>query len=132
VDQNGYIGYLSLPTFELYLPVMSDWTMDKLRISPCHYYGSVGENNLVIMAHNYRHHFGKLVLLNPGDPIYFTNIFGETFLYKVVKREVLPSKSVPQLTSGEYDLTLFTCTFSGENRTAVRCSYVPLEESDQT
>ena len=122
VDGNGYVGYLSFPTLELYLPVMSDWSVHKLHTAPCHYYGTVSQGNMVIMAHNYQHHFGRLPELRSGDPVYFVNIFGETFFYEVALQEILPSDCIPQLTEGKYDLTLFTCTYGGANRITVRCN----------
>ena len=125
VDGKGYIGYISFPTLELDLPVMSQWTVEKLYTSPCHYFGSVQEGNLVIMAHNYSRHFGRITELRSGDPVYFINAFGEPFFYQVEFQEILPSNCIPQLTSGEFDLTLFTCTYGGANRITVRCNEAP-------
>lgn len=125
VDGKGYIGYISFPTLELDLPVMSQWTVEKLYTSPCHYFGSVKEGNLVIMAHNYSRHFGRITELKNGDPVYFINAFGEPFFYQVEFQEILPSNCIPQLTSGEFDLTLFTCTYGGANRITVRCNEAP-------
>ena len=41
--------------------------------------------------------------------------------YEVTATEVLNPTAVEDMTSGEYDLTLFTCTYGGENRITVRC-----------
>ncbi len=122
VEGNGYIGYLSFPTLEMDLPVMSDWSVQKLYTAPCHYFGTVQQGNLVVMAHNYQHHFGRITELKNGDPVIFVNIFGEAFFYEVELQEILPSNCIPELTSGEYDLTLFTCTYGGANRITVRCN----------
>ena len=122
VEGNGYIGYLSFPTLEMDLPVMSDWSVEKLYTAPCHYFGTVQQGNLVIMAHNYQRHFGRITELKKGDPVIFVNIFGEAFFYEVEHQEVLPSDCIPELTAGEYDLTLFTCTYGGANRITVRCN----------
>ena len=125
IDGRGYIGYISFPTLELDLPVQSKWTVEKLYSSPCHYYGNVEEGNLVIMAHNYSRHFGRISELKSGDPVYFINAFGEAFFYQVQFQEILPSNCIPQLTSGEFDLTLFTCTYGGANRITIRCNEAP-------
>ena len=122
VEGNGYIGYLSFPTLEMDLPVMSDWSVQKLYTAPCHYFGTVDQGNLVIMAHNYQRHFGRITELRHGDPVIFVNIFGEAFFYSVELQEILPSNCIPELTAGEYDLTLFTCTYGGANRITVRCN----------
>lgn len=124
VDGNGYVGYISMPTIKIELPVMADWDYEKLLVSPCYYYGTVENENLVLMAHNYTRHFGKLSLLNPGDPVFFVDIKGEKTEYAVVHREILPPKCIPELTEGAFDLTLFTCTYSGANRVTVRCDRV--------
>lgn len=123
-DSDGYIGYISMPTIDIELPIMSDWDYDKLLRSPCYYYGTVETEDLVLMAHNYTRHFGKLSLLDPGDPVYFVDIQGVTTQYVVVHQEILPPKCVPELTNGNFDLTLFTCTYSGANRVTVRCDRV--------
>ena len=62
IDGYAYIGYLSVPKLELELPVMADWDYTRLRIAPCRYTGSIRGEDLVIMAHNYDSHFGRLSL----------------------------------------------------------------------
>lgn len=122
IDGNTYIGILSIPSLEINLPVMSDWSYPKLKVAPCRFSGSVGEENLVIMAHNYDTHFGLLSLLKPGDSVEFRDMLGRTYLYTVVMTEILQPTAVEEMESGGYDLTLFTCTYGGENRITVRCS----------
>ena len=38
--------------------------------------------------------------------------------------DILDHTAVEDMISGEYDLTLFTCTYGGENRVTVRCDRV--------
>ena len=78
-------------------------------------------NNLVIAAHNYANHFGHLSRLSPGDVVYFVDMDGLSFSYEVTVGEVLGPEEVEEMTDGTYDLTLFTCTYSGQNRVTVRC-----------
>ena len=40
VDGYDCIGVLSIPVLELELPVLTDWSYTKLKIAPCHYFGS--------------------------------------------------------------------------------------------
>ena len=40
VDGYDCIGILSIPVLELELPILTDWSYQKLKIAPCHYYGS--------------------------------------------------------------------------------------------
>ncbi len=121
IDGHGYIGFLGIPSLELELPVMADWTYAQLQIAPCRYSGSIFSNDLVIMAHNFAKHFGKLKDMRKGDIVTFTDMDGNTVKYQVAAREILGAKAVEEMTSGDYDLTLFTCTYGGENRIALRC-----------
>lgn len=61
VDGYDYVGVLTIPALDLRLPVMQDWSYPKLKIAPCRQYGSSRTNDLVIAAHNYETHFGKIV-----------------------------------------------------------------------
>ena len=121
VDGNGYIGYLSLPALGLELPVLGDWSYRKLNIAPCRYTGSLRGEDLVIMAHNYRSHFGQLSQLSLGDTVSFTDINGNVVNYEVVGKDILEPTAVEEMTSGDFDLTLFTCTYGGRSRVTVYC-----------
>ena len=100
---------------------MSEWDMKRLQISPCRYAGSTRGENLVIMAHNYKSHFGRLSQLSIGAEIWFVDMDGEQWNYKVVAIDVLPAEAVEEMTAGEYDLTLFTCAPNRTTRVTVRC-----------
>jgi sortase A len=49
---------------------------------------------------------------------------GNTTAYEVVGKDVLDPTAVEVMTSGEYDLTLFTCTYGGASRVTVYCDLV--------
>ncbi len=121
VDGLQYVGYLSIPAMERQLPVLSDWDEELLKTAPCRYSGSTVTDDLVIMAHNYREHFGRLSRLTIGDTLTLTDMDGVVHGYEVVAVEVLESHAIDDMTAGAYDLTLFTCTFGGESRVTVRC-----------
>jgi len=125
IDGYGYIGFVSFPTLELELPVMADWSYPQLKIAPCRFSGSIFSDDLVLMAHNYKKHFGRIRRMKPDDPVIFTDMDGESVEYRVVAVEILGPGAVEDVTSGEYDLTLFTCTYGGENRITVRCDRIP-------
>lgn len=124
IDGHAYIGYLELPGWESALPVMSSWDYAKLRIAPCRYHGSTKTDDLVIMAHNYIRHFGPLDKLEPGAVISFTDMDGVTIRYEVVALEILYPTATEDMTSGQYDLTLFTCTYGGRSRVTLRCDRI--------
>ena len=121
VDGYDYIGTLELPTLGLTLPVMSDWDYPRLKIAPCRYAGSAYQGDLVIAAHNYTNHFGTLKNLKIGDRITFTDSDGNIFSYSVAEIETLDPYAVEDMRSGDWDLTLFTCTVGGQSRVTVRC-----------
>ena len=121
IDGRNYIGVLDIPALELSLPIISEWSYDALQIAPCRYSGSAYLDNLVIAGHNYRSHFASLPQLQPGDSVTFTDMDGNVFSYEVSSLETLSPYAVSDMTSGDWDLTLFTCTVGGQSRLAIRC-----------
>ena len=121
LDGAACIGVLEIPAIDLKLPVLSEWSYPLLKKAPCRYSGSAYLDNLVIAAHNYRTHFGKLKELETGDEVIFTDAAGNRFEYKVAAVEALIPQSVEDMTRGEWALSLFTCTLDGKNRVTVRC-----------
>ena len=123
---NGYdcIGILSIPVLELELPVLTDWSYAKLKIAPCHYFGSCYEKDFVIAAHNYQSHFGRLSELQPNDLVLFTDISGTVYCYEVVLLETLPGNATEEMITSGFDLSLYTCTPGGASRVTVRCNTI--------
>lgn len=122
VDGNPCVGILSIPVLELELPVLTDWSYAKLKIAPCHYFGSCYEENFVIAAHNYQSHFGRLSEMQPGDLILFTDVSGNVFCYEVVLLETLLPEATKEMITSGFDLSLYTCTTGGGSRVTVRCN----------
>ena len=121
IDGRNYIGVLDIPALGLSFPIISEWSYDALQIVPCRYSGSAYLDNLVIAGHNYRSHFVSLPQLQPGDTVTFTDMDGNVFSYEVSSLETLSPYAVSDMTSGDWDLTLFTCTVGGQSRLAIRC-----------
>lgn len=121
VDGRSYIGVLDIPALGLSFPIISEWSYDALQIAPCRYSGSAYLDNLVIAGHNYRSHFASLPQLQPGDSVTFTDMDGNVFSYEVSSLETLSPYAISDMTSGDWDLTLFTCTVGGQSRLAIRC-----------
>ena len=115
-----FIGVLRIPALELELPIISEWNYPNLKSAPCRYSGSAYLNNLIICGHNYTSHFGNLKNLCEGDIATFTDMDGNVFTYKMVERETLLPTSVDTMKSGDWDLTLFTCTVGGQSRVTIR------------
>lgn len=121
VDGNFYIGILEIHALELSLPVISEWNDTRLKQAPCRYKGSVYLDNLIIAGHNYKKHFGGLKNLQIGDTITFTDMDEHCFSYTVTALEELDGTTIEAMESGDWDLTLFTCTIGGKKRVTVRC-----------
>ena len=122
INGYGYIGYLTIPDLGLELPVMSGWDSARLQISPCRFTGSLRGEDLVLMAHNFSSHFGRLSQLSMGAQVQFMDMDGNLWNYQVVAMDVLPAEALEEMTAGEYDLTLFTCATNRAHRVTVRCN----------
>ena len=121
INGSDYIGYLSIPDFELELPVMADWSYPSLQVAPCRQFGSTKSDDLVIAAHNYESHFGHLKDLEQGNIISFTDMDGETAVYIVDSVGVIPPDAIETVQHSGYDLVLYTCTYGGANRVMAGC-----------
>ena len=121
VGDYASIGILAIPALEVELPVLTDWSYEKLKKAPCHYYGSCYESDFVIAAHNYSSHFGRLTQLQTGDLVLFTDAAGQTHVYEVVLLETLPPTATEEMITSGFDLSLYTCTPGGSNRVTLRC-----------
>ena len=126
VGEYDYIGVLDIPALGMNLPVVGELSYSALKVAPCRYTGSAYQDDLIIAAHNYSGHFGKIKRLQAGDDVFFTDMDGNLFSYQVVSMEVIKDTAVEDMRSGGYDLTLFTCTYSGESRVTIRCERNPI------
>ena len=106
IDGEWYIGLLSIP------------------YTPCRYAGSYLTDNMIVAAHNYNTHFGRIRQLDSGDLVDFTDMEGNVYHYQVIQTEILPDTATAEMEAGDWDLTLFTCTLSGAERVTVRCNRI--------
>lgn len=126
IDGQWYIGYLSIPSVGLELPVLSGWDYDRLKIAPCRFRGTAEGEDLMILAHNYRSHFGPLRRLAPGDRVTFTDMDGRAFEYQVAASAVVEPTALEKVTADRHELTLITCTYGGKTRLIVCCDSISL------
>ncbi len=121
LDGKEYIGVLSLPSLELSLPVLYEWSDELLKQAPCRYNGSFLDDTMIIAGHNYRKHFSAIKSMRQGDSVRFTDVNGAVYNYTVDYLEKIEGTDLKGMEDGEWDLTLFTCTYGGQDRMAVRC-----------
>lgn len=127
-----FLGYLSLPSLSLELPVIADWDYNKLQVAPCRQFGTAVLDNLVIAAHNYDWHFGRLKYMEIGDSVTFTDMEGTAISYTVQHIETVNPSQPEKIKDSGYDLVLYTCTESGAVRVTVFCNRTEAEQEEQT
>ena len=119
----GYdvLGTLRIPSVDIDLPVLNEWSYDLLTVAPCRYSGSIETGDLVILGHSYRTHLHPLRQVQPGDSVELTDAAGTVHRYVVAETEILRGSDGSLLPSG-YPLTIFTCTADSKHRFLARCS----------
>lgn len=123
IKVNGieYIGVLEIPSISIRLPVQNRWDNSLLKKFPCRYIGDIYSDSMIIMAHNYKQHFGNIKYLKNGDKVRFTDVKGIEYDYIVSFVEKIDRRNINKMVEDKSKLTLFTCDYSGKNRIAVRC-----------
>lgn len=121
IDGYNYIGYITIPSLDLELPVMSNWTYEQLKIAPCRQQGNAKTDDLVILAHNYDKHFGYLEYLSSGAEVLVTDMDGQVFRYAVDYLEKVDASNASAVLGSNHDLVLYTCTPGGNLRVVAFC-----------
>lgn len=121
INGYNYIGVLNLPTLNLELPVLSDCDEALLKVAPCRDFGDLATDDLVIAAHNYRRHFGRLSQLSYGDQVTFTDMDGNVHVYQVAEISMIAPTDVNLVADSAYELVLYTCDYTNQNRIMVGC-----------
>ena len=128
VQDARYAGILAIPELDLELPVLASFDYDSLQVTPCLYSGTIYRKNMVIGAHNYDAHFGRISDLRIGSEVNFTDVENNTYHCEVVSLEMLKPNQNDILTEkqheNDWEITLFTCNYSGTERITVRCKIV--------
>ena len=121
------IGVINIPSINVNYPILSTYTDELLKTAPCRFHGpnpnEVG--NLCIAGHNYKNSkfFSKVPNLQLGDKIEITDLSGRMLTYTVydkfiVNPDELECKS--QLTNGNKEITLITCTNDNKQRHIIK------------
>ena len=119
--EREYLGVLTIPALGLELPVQTEWSKANLKVSPCRQCGSAAGGDLVIAAHNYKSHFGRLSSLSEGDEVRFTSQDGAEAVYTVERTAQVSPEEPEALREGGCPLVLYTCTPGGKARVVVYC-----------
>lgn len=116
-----YVGYIEIPTLALSLPVLAESNDTNLKAAPCRQFGTPETDDFVIAGHNYRRHFANLYQLKNNDIVRFTDMDGDMTQYKIAAVQVVDATDVEAVLDTPYDLILYTCTYSGTERTLIGC-----------
>jgi len=129
IDGKTYetIAILYIPTLDIQYPVLSSTSKELLKVSLNKYWGpnpnKVG--NFCIVGHNYNDEkfFGKLNNIKIGEFVQLTDMSGKTLQYKVYDTYIVDpddTDCTSQLTNGEIEITLITCTRDFKQRFIVK------------
>ena len=123
-DENHVDGMLGLPDLGIELPILTEYKVENLRITGCIFYGTGGDHpdQMVVAAHNYKNHFGRIDELAIGATVTWcsTGNWVET-TYRVAEIVEIDADAPQDLLKGEWDITLLTCNFDNSKRILVRC-----------
>lgn len=140
-DENKYVtqsgqsytteAVLNIPTLGINYPVLSETSEELLKISLNKFWGpSPNEvGNYCVVGHNYKNKkmFGRLSEIKNGDFVELTDNSGKTVKYTVYNKYVVEPSDVSctsQLTNGNKEVTLITCTNYGKQRLVVKARQV--------
>ena len=125
-DGREYIGIIEVQELGIRLPVLKNYTDADMKTTPCVYFGTRENDNLVIVGHNYDSQFGNFNKLDSSQEVnaILTLLDGTKYYYKSKSLENLNPNQIDEMLSGEWDMTLFTCSYSGEKRIALRFDLV--------
>jgi len=129
IDGKTYetIAIIYIPTLDIQYPVLSSTSKELLKVSLNKYWGpnpnKVG--NFCIVGHNYNDEkfFGKLNNIKIGEFVQLTDMSGKTLQYKVYDTYIVDpddTDCTSQLTNGETEITLITCTRDFKQRFIVK------------
>lgn len=121
IDGTDYIGTIDIPKINIKLPVQNECTDETLKDGPCRYFGTCEEDNMIIAGHNMKSVFNGIRYLETGDAVRFTDVSNIAHNYLVYEIEQVDGYDCDRMSSGDWALTLFTCTYGGRERIAVRC-----------
>ena len=100
--------------------VVADWKFSENGVKS----GTIAGGDLVIAGHNYARHFSPIKSLTAGEEVYFTDMDGVVTAYQVAEVDTLSPTDVEEMTDSGYPLSLFTCSYGGRSRVAVRCDTI--------
>ena len=119
VEGVDYIGIITIPAYEIEIPVASKWDEEKNKGILTKYYGSLSAHSLILGADNALGLFGFSGQITKDDNVFFTDTKGTVYTYSV--DDVRRVKKIT-LDDISYDgLTIFIRSRSSSDYVVVYC-----------
>jgi sortase A len=61
-------------------------------------------------------------LVQAGDLVVFTDVYGKAHYYEVAMLETLPKTATKEMITSGFELSLYSCTVGGGSRVTVCCN----------
>lgn len=119
IDGVDFVGILELPAYDVALPVCGDW--DTMLPCPSRYSGSVYDGSMIIGATSQQGQFDFYRQISVGDVVYFTDMTGSRFSYKVSEIFYREHAGNEVLESNQATLTLFIKNLYAFEYLILRC-----------
>lgn len=123
-DGREYYGMIEIEELGIRLPVLKEYTDANMKTTPCVYYGQAESDNLVVVGHNYDSQLGAFNNIEGTLHITMQLVDGSVYEYQSTAVEYLKPEQVDEMLMGHWDFTVFTCSYSGQERIAVRCDRI--------
>ena len=129
--ENRVIALIRISKLNLLYPVISNTTMENLKIAPTRLAGGEPNDigNFCIIGHNMRNNkqFSNLKKLKKNDLVEILNTDGTKLKYEVYDTYIVKENDLSctsQETNGKREVTLITCTNNKKKRLVVKCREV--------
>lgn len=121
IEGSDYVALIEIPNFNVELPVQRDWENKDLAKSPCRFWGSIYNNDLIIGGKYQEGQFSFCQQLDIDDRINIIDMRGAQYNFTVQKIERSNDVSFVTLSEGEYPLSLFVKEKYDSKYIIVRC-----------
>lgn len=129
------IGEVNIPSLNVNYPILDADNLDNidalLKISICKFHGADPNKigNLCLVGHNYKNSkfFSKVPTMQNGDIIEIKDLTGTIVKYRVYNKYIVAPEDVActsQLTGGQREITLITCTDDNKQRYIIKAREV--------
>ncbi len=121
IDGKDFCGIMEIPMYNTTLPVGSSWKSKTLGSYPCRFTGSIYDRTLIVGGSDNPGQFDFMKQISTGDRVYFTDMTGGCYSYKVTNILITTDVSSEKLMALEGDLVFFAKSTYSLNYTVVIC-----------